>query len=85
MNYQFEVLTVRDINFQDDSGRKVSGKQLWVIGATEETSWHGYEVMKIWVNDGTRLDAAVQQLRRGDQINVTFNRRGKVETIDLIG
>lgn len=84
MNYQFEVLTVRDINFQDNEGRKISGKQLWVIGATEEESWHGYEVMKIWINNGTKLDACAQQLRRGDQINVTFNRRGKVETIDLI-
>ena len=85
MNYQFEVLTVRDINFQDNEGRKVSGKQLWVIGATEEESWHGFEVMKIWINNGTKLDAAAQQLRRGDQILVTFNRRGKVETIDLLG
>ena len=39
------------------------------------------------VNAGGSQDvaAAVQQLRRGDQICVTFNRRGKVETIDLIG
>lgn len=85
MNYQYEVLTVRDINFKDPTGREVSGMQLWVIGATEEESWHGYEVMKIWINNGTRLESVVHQCRHGDQINVTFNRRGKVETIDIIG
>lgn len=85
MNYQFEVLTTRDIHFKDDSGREVSGMQLWVIGATDDVSWHGFEVMKIWINSGTKLESVVHQLRRGDQINVTFNRRGKVETIDLIG
>lgn len=84
MNYQFEVLTVRDLDFQDQSGKDVSGMQLWVIGATNDKSWNGYEVVKLWIPSGTALEATVVQLKRGDQINVTFNRRGKPETIDLI-
>lgn len=84
MNYQFEVLTVRDLDFKDQSGKDVSGMQLWVIGATSETSWNGYEVTKMWIPSGSALESNVMQLKRGDQINVTFNRRGKPETIDLI-
>lgn len=84
MNYQFEVLTVRDLDFQDQSGKDVAGMQLWVIGATEEKAWNGYEVTKLWIPSGSRLESTVLQLRRGDQINVTFNRRGKPETIDIL-
>ena len=84
MNYQFEVLTVRDLDFQDQSGKDVSGMQLWCIGATNDKSWNGYEVVKLWISSGTALESVVCQLKRGDQINVTFNRRGKPETIDLI-
>lgn len=84
MNYQFEVLTVRDLDFQDQSGKDVSGMQLWVIGATTDKSWNGYEVSKMWIPSGSALESNVANLKRGDQINVTFNRRGKPETIDLI-
>ena len=84
MNYQFEVLTVRDLDFQDQSGKDVSGMQLWVIGATTEKSWNGYEVSKMWIPAGSALESNVAQLKRGDQINVAFNRRGKPETIELI-
>ena len=84
MNYEFEVLTVRDLDFQDQSGKDVSGMQLWVIGATTEKSWNGYEVSKMWIPSGSALVSNVAQLKRGDQINVTFNRRGKPETIELI-
>lgn len=85
MNYQFEVLTVRDIHFKDNDGREVSGYQLWVVGPTEEKSWNGYEVVKFWINSGSRLESIVQQVRKGDMVNITFNRRGKIETIDIIG
>lgn len=84
MNYQFEVLTVRDLDFKDQSGKDVSGMQLWVIGATTEKSWNGNEVSKMWIPAGSALESNVAQLKRGDQINVTFNRRGKPETIELI-
>lgn len=84
MNYQFEVLTVRDLDFKDQSGKDVSGMQLWCIGATTEKSWNGWEVTKLWIPSGSALESNVMQLKRGDQINVTFNRRGKPETIDLL-
>lgn len=84
MNYQFEVLTVRDINFEDPNGRAVNGYQLWLIGATTEPEWHGYEVLKLWIGAGTALEATVHQLKKGDQINVAFNRRGKAESIYIL-
>lgn len=84
MNYQFEVLTVRDINFKDDSGREVNGYQLWLLEPSNDPKWHGYEVMKIWIAAGSNLESAVHQLSHGDHVNITFNRRGKAETIDII-
>lgn len=84
MNYKFEVLTVRDISFQDDKGRQVEGMQLWLTGETAEESWHGWEVLKIWVDAKSSLVPDVHQLRRGDHVQVTFDRRGRAQMITLL-
>ena len=84
MHYKFEVLTVRDINFKDDQGKEVTGYQLWLLEASQDPKWHGYEVTKLWIPCGSPLESSVQQLRHGDQVNIVFNRRGKAESINLI-
>lgn len=84
MNYKFEVLTVRDISFEDDSGRQVEGMQLWLIGETQDKAWNGWEVLKVWIDSKSKLVSDVQQLRRGDHVQVSFNRRGKAEMITLL-
>lgn len=84
MNYKFEVLTVRDISFQDDKGKQVDGMQLWLTGQTEDSSWNGWEVLKIWVNANSDLAADVHQLRRGDHVQIAFDRRGKAQMITLL-
>lgn len=80
----FEVLTVRDIEFQDDKNKTVSGMQLWIGGETTEKEWNGYEIVKIWIPDGHVLEAIVASLKHGDKINITFNRRGKPTEIEVI-
>lgn len=84
MNYKFEVLTVRDISFQDDKGRQVEGMQLWLIGESSDKSWNGWEVLKIWVDAKSSLVSDVRQLRRGESVQVTFDRRGKAQMIMLL-
>lgn len=85
MNDKYEVLTVRDISFNDEkSGRKVEGMQLWLLGQSSDPSWNGFEVFKIWINSGSNLAADVHQLRRGDHVQVSFGRNGKARMITLL-
>lgn len=84
MNYKFEVLTVRDISFKDDKGRQVEGMQLWLTGQTDDKSWNGWEVLKIWIDASSSMAADVHQLRRGDHVQVDFDRRGKARMITLL-
>lgn len=83
MHYKFEVLTVRDLDFQDQSGKPVSGMQIWVIGETSDPGWNGWEVTKLWISSGSSLESTAAILKRGDLIDVAFNRRGKPETIAI--
>ncbi len=75
--FDFKVLTVRDLDFTDDQGRRVKGQQLWLLGPTKDPQWNGYEVLKVWIADGNPLETIVSQLRLDDNIQVTFDRRGK--------
>ena len=84
MTENFEVLTVRDISFQDDKGRKVEGMQLWLIGETQDKSWNGWEVLKIWVDSSSPMAVDVHQLRRCDHVQVSFDRKGKARSITLL-
>lgn len=77
MNEVFEVLTVRDLDFKDDRGKEVVGMQLWLIRETDEKSWNGYEILKVWIPDGHRCESAVAELKRGDMIQIAWDRRGK--------
>ena len=83
--YEFEVLTVRDLDFEDNSGKSVSGMQLWLIGSSAEPAWNGWEVVKIWIPDGHKLESDVAQLKRGDNVRIQFDRRGKPIQLELLG
>lgn len=85
MNEKFEVLTIRDIQFTDQkTNREISGMQLWVIGQSQDKSWNGWEVLKIWIDFSSSMVSDVQQLRRGDNIQVAFGRNGKARMITLL-
>lgn len=81
----FKVLTVRDVEFTDDRDKLVKGMQLWVCGETEDEVWNGWEVIKIWVPEGSSLEDIVAMLKHDDQILIDFNRRGKAVKIELAG
>lgn len=84
MNERFEVLTVRDLDFEDQSKKQVKGMQLWVIHESDDKAWNGWEVVKIWIADGHRLETIVASLKRGDQIEITWDRRGKPANIVIV-
>ncbi len=84
MNELFEVLTVRDLDFKDDRGKDVVGMQLWLIRETDDKAWNGYEVLKVWIPDGHRFESAVAELKRGDMIQISWDRRGKPVEINRI-
>ena len=79
-----KVLTVRDVEFKDDQDKQVKGMQLWVCCQTDEEAWNGWEVIKIWVSDGSSLEDIVAMLKHDDEILVEFNRRGKAVKIELV-
>lgn len=85
MNEVFEVLTVRDLDFQDKNNKNVKGMQLWLIRETDEKAWNGWEVLKVWIPDGHRCESDVAILKRGDVIQITWDRRGKPVNIQLEG
>lgn len=84
MNEVFEVLTVRDLDFQDQQNRQVKGMQLWLIRPSDDKAWNGWEVTKVWIPDGHRLESDVAMLKRGDQIQISWDRRGKPVIIELV-
>lgn len=83
MNEVFEVLTVRDLDFQDQNKKQVKGMQLWLIRETDDKAWNGWEVLKVWIPDGHRCESDVAMVKRGDVIQITWDRRGKPVQIDL--
>lgn len=85
MIYKFEVLTVRDVKFKDyKSDRQIEGMQLWLCGQSDDPSWNGLEVFKIWVDAKSNMAVDVHQLRRGDHVQIDYDRRGKARMISLL-
>lgn len=79
----YEVLTVRDVKFTDDKNKQVSGMQIWCGAPSSDPNWNGYEVTKFWIPDGHRLEGIAVSLKRGDQIRIQFDRRGKPFEIEV--
>lgn len=85
MTQHFEVLTIRDISFKDQkSDRQIEGMQLWLTGATDDKSWNGWEVFKLWIDSNSAMASDVHQLRRGDHVQIDFGRNGKPRMVTLL-
>ena len=84
MKYRFKVLTVRDLDFTDDHNKAIKGMQIWVIGETADIAWNGYEIVKIWIPDGHKLESVAASLKHDDEIEVSYDRRGKPTEIELV-
>ena len=79
----YKVLTVRDLDFVDDKGKQIVGMQLWVCGETADPGWNGWEVVKIWIPEGSVLEPQVMDLKHDDEILIEFNRKGKPAKIEV--
>ena len=82
--FECEVLTVRDVNFKDQTGKEVVGSKLYVIAECNENGWNGYEIADFWFGDGHVLESFVSSLTHGDKIIIEFNRKGRPSHIQLV-
>lgn len=82
--FEFEVLTVRDLDFVDNRNHPVKGRQIWVIGPSSSSGWRNWQVLKLWFPDSSSFYVAASSLQRGDRIFVTFDFNGKASGFELI-
>lgn len=81
---EFKVLTVRDVSFKDNNGKQVEGMQLWCSTPSSEAGWRGSEILKLWISSDSAFVDTVDSLKAGDVLNITFNRYGKPNSIEVI-
>ncbi|WP_283606648.1 hypothetical protein [Faecalispora anaeroviscerum] len=74
-----KLLGARELNFQSGDGTAVKGIQLYISFPDESVV--GEMTDKLFLRDGFALPAC----KPGDMLDITFNRKGKPETITLVG
>lgn len=77
-----KVLATKRVDFENDDGEQILGRQLWVFAPSDEPAWNGHEVLKIWVADSAKDAADCAALIHGDTVEIDFNRRGKPYVVD---
>lgn len=82
---EFKVLTVRDVNFTDGTGKTVEGLQLWVSCPSDAPGWRGIEIAKIWIPSDSIFVNTVDALKPDQVLDISFNRFGKPSSIEVIG
>jgi len=70
------ILGIRPVNFTADDGRAISGTTIYVSFADEGVI--GEAADKLFVSSTLALPVG---LKPGDMVNITFNRKGKVDRI----
>lgn len=81
---EYQVLGIKSVNFVNDQGEVIAGKQLWLSGTVGDSSWlEGIEVFKSWVKEGSNLDLKVTSLHVGDIISCVTDRKGRVTDIEV--
>ena len=79
MNEKWNVLTYRDYDFKEESGRQVKGRTLHCYRKNSENGWPGVEYAKFSVPFGS--DAYNFTPSPGAQYELIFNRFGKVAAL----
>lgn len=74
-----KLLGARELNFQSGDGTTVKGVQLYI--SFPEESVVGEMTDKLFLRDGFVLPAC----KPGDMLEITFNRKGKPESLILAG
>ena len=81
---EFKVLTVRDVEFTDNTGKKVEGMQLWCSCPSDAPGWRGVEIVKIWIPSDSIFVNVVDGLKPDTVLDISFNRYGKPTSIEVI-
>lgn len=74
-----KLLGARELNFQSGDGTAVKGIQFYISFPDESVV--GEMTDKLFLREGFALPAC----KPGDMLEITFNRKGKPETITLVG
>ncbi|TQI69032.1 hypothetical protein [Clostridium sp. KNHs216] len=74
-----KLIGARELNFQSGDGTTVKGVQLYI--SFPEESVVGEMTDKLFLSENFALPAC----KPGDMLDITFNRKGKPETITVIG
>lgn len=69
----------RELNFQSNDGKQVQGIQLFV--SFPEEGVVGEMTEKLFFHSDFPLPAC----KTGDALEITFNRKGKPETVTIVG
>lgn len=82
MKEKFIVFACRELDFTDDSGKKVQGLSLYMGQVSTERGWKGMSCEKFFV----RKDSPVYPMTfpvSGSEVIVEFNRFGKIQSIEV--
>lgn len=76
---EMRILGARNLDFKSNDGSEVKGIQLFVAFKTDNVT--GEIADKLFVRNGITLP----QFKIGDTLDIAFNNKGKVESIQAIG
>jgi hypothetical protein len=76
---QYTVSGILPIDFEAD-GRRIVGTNLFVVYDSDNPALDGQMTDKLFIREGISIPA---NLSAGDTVEISFNRKGKVEKIAL--
>ena len=71
-----QLLGVKNVNFTNNNGEMVSGKNIYVAYPDENVQ--GLCSEKLWLRDGMNLP---KDTKANDMLDLSFNSKGKIESI----
>lgn len=73
---QAKLLGLMDVNFTNNNGEQIHGKNIFV--AFKEENVEGLRTEKFFLKEGISLP---KEIKLNDVIEISFNHRGKIEMI----
>ena len=75
---QFKLIGIQQINFTNNNGQVISGTNIWVAYAEENTI--GLKVQKFFLKEGFKLP----DCKPNDNLHLTFDMKGRIIEIEKI-
>lgn len=73
---QVQLVGVQNINFTNQNGEKISGKNLYVLYVDENVE--GFRTDKFFLKEGIALP---KDAKLNDNLDLSFNHKGKIEAV----